>query len=278
MKNKFFIFLFFLSALTLAGACTKIGNTPQNSATTQSAHEDPDGYWTCSMHPQIHQHEKGKCPICGMDLIHISGKKIIETKSQNVNENENELQITQQQLNMVGIGRYTVLRKNFKVSIAVSGNLLTSGEIAIPIYESDLALVTLGSDFSGTTNSAPQEILKGKIKRIDMMMDPTTRTLRVFGTLSQHPKKMIGDGEFHGEITTQLMNQLVIPEEAVLHTGLRDLVYMISTDNKITPRAVTLGNKSMGEFQVLTGLSEGDVISSGPNFLLDSESKIRGAQ
>ncbi|MBL6447148.1 efflux RND transporter periplasmic adaptor subunit [Fulvivirga sp. 29W222] len=25
--------------------------------------------WTCSMHPQIRQHEPGKCPICGMDLI-----------------------------------------------------------------------------------------------------------------------------------------------------------------------------------------------------------------
>ncbi|MCB0656691.1 MAG: efflux RND transporter periplasmic adaptor subunit [Saprospiraceae bacterium] len=26
-------------------------------------------WWTCSMHPQIRQHEPGKCPICGMDLI-----------------------------------------------------------------------------------------------------------------------------------------------------------------------------------------------------------------
>lgn len=25
--------------------------------------------WTCSMHPQIHKEEPGKCPICGMDLI-----------------------------------------------------------------------------------------------------------------------------------------------------------------------------------------------------------------
>lgn len=28
-----------------------------------------DTIWTCSMHPQIHQKEPGKCPICGMDLI-----------------------------------------------------------------------------------------------------------------------------------------------------------------------------------------------------------------
>jgi Cu(I)/Ag(I) efflux system membrane fusion protein len=29
--------------------------------------------WTCSMHPQIRQSKPGKCPICGMDLIPISG-------------------------------------------------------------------------------------------------------------------------------------------------------------------------------------------------------------
>jgi Cu(I)/Ag(I) efflux system membrane fusion protein len=26
-------------------------------------------YYTCSMHPQIHQDKPGKCPICGMTLI-----------------------------------------------------------------------------------------------------------------------------------------------------------------------------------------------------------------
>lgn len=26
-------------------------------------------YWTCSMHPSVHQDGPGKCPICGMDLV-----------------------------------------------------------------------------------------------------------------------------------------------------------------------------------------------------------------
>jgi hypothetical protein len=28
------------------------------------------GYWTCPMHPEIHQATAGKCPICGMDLVY----------------------------------------------------------------------------------------------------------------------------------------------------------------------------------------------------------------
>jgi YHS domain-containing protein len=27
------------------------------------------GYWTCPMHPEIHQTASGKCPICGMNLV-----------------------------------------------------------------------------------------------------------------------------------------------------------------------------------------------------------------
>jgi YHS domain-containing protein len=26
------------------------------------------GYWTCPMHPEVHQSTAGKCPICGMNL------------------------------------------------------------------------------------------------------------------------------------------------------------------------------------------------------------------
>ena len=29
--------------------------------------------WTCAMHPQIRMSEPGKCPICAMDLIPLSG-------------------------------------------------------------------------------------------------------------------------------------------------------------------------------------------------------------
>ncbi len=36
----------------------------------------PDGsYYTCTMDPQIHNDKPGSCPICGMDLVKVKGKK-----------------------------------------------------------------------------------------------------------------------------------------------------------------------------------------------------------
>ena len=31
--------------------------------------DKPDVAWTCPMHPEVHEHEAGRCPQCGMDLV-----------------------------------------------------------------------------------------------------------------------------------------------------------------------------------------------------------------
>ncbi|RME93328.1 MAG: efflux RND transporter periplasmic adaptor subunit [Candidatus Hydrogenedentota bacterium] len=42
----------------------------------QSNTQKVDGYYTCSMHPQVIKHEPGNCPICGMKLVfQPTGKK-----------------------------------------------------------------------------------------------------------------------------------------------------------------------------------------------------------
>jgi hypothetical protein len=37
----------------------------------QQAPAPSGGFWTCSMHPQVGMPQKGKCPICGMDLVRL---------------------------------------------------------------------------------------------------------------------------------------------------------------------------------------------------------------
>jgi Cu(I)/Ag(I) efflux system membrane fusion protein len=40
-----------------------------DSGQGEGAVGETEQIWTCSMHPQIRQHEPGQCPICGMELI-----------------------------------------------------------------------------------------------------------------------------------------------------------------------------------------------------------------
>ena len=74
-------------------------------------------------------------------------------------------------------------------------------------------------------------------------------------------------------IKYDLGEKLAVPEDAVMHTGTRDIVYIVDEDH-FKPRNVILGAKTDGYYEVLDGLKENEDIVTSGNFLVDSESKI----
>ena len=164
-----------------------------------------------------------------------------------------------------------------KAVIPVSGRLISSSAVAFQLYEQDLRYVHSGLKFKGESNTSPDEEILGTIRSVDTIVDPTSRTVRVIGSISKGPRGLIPETSFRGEVEIELKHKISIPESSVLHTGSREIVYLFGEGNRLKARAVKLGLKSEGFYEVLSGLSEGDVISSGPNFLIDSEAKIRGS-
>lgn len=271
--NLFKTILVLIPTLLLLGlvSCTK--QATSDKAKDSSVHEDPNGYWTCPMHPQIHQHEAGKCPICGMPLVLV---KADANKPAPKIETSAPIDVSPAPLKNSHISKFKIEKKDLLVELFLSGRMITTKEISFQIYESDLPAVKVGMEFTGSLASHPQEVLKGKIQSIDKLVDPSSRTLRVTGILSSSTSNYFAEASFHGQIKNLLKNQLLIPEESILHTGTRDLVYVFTQDNQLEARKVTLGQKSQGLVQVLSGLNEGEEISTGANFLIDSEAKIRG--
>lgn len=83
VKRSYILALVFLTAGILLGWF--IGSI-QRSSTVSSAHEQQavsanKEIWTCSMHPQIVREERGKCPICGMDLVLTTSREEDEDSS-----------------------------------------------------------------------------------------------------------------------------------------------------------------------------------------------------
>jgi hypothetical protein len=78
-------------------------------------------------------------------------------------------------------------------------------------------------------------------------------------------------------VEIRLKGVIGIPESSVLHTGNGDIVYMVHEGGHLMAQAVKLGLKAESYYEVLDGLEAEDFITSGPNFLIDSEAKIRGA-
>jgi Cu(I)/Ag(I) efflux system membrane fusion protein/cobalt-zinc-cadmium efflux system membrane fusion protein len=73
-------------------------------------------------------------------------------------------------------------------------------------------------------------------------------------------------------------DSLVIPQEAVIDSGVRKIVFVALGEGKFQPRDVNIGLEGNdNEFQVLEGLSEGEEIVLSAQFMLDSESRLREA-
>ena len=71
--------------------------------------------------------------------------------------------------------------------------------------------------------------------------------------------------------------RLVVPKEAVLDSGLRQLVFLDLGQGVYQPYPVKLGRRSQEYVEVLEGVKEGDRVVTSANFLLDAESKLASA-
>lgn len=70
---------------------------------------------------------------------------------------------------------------------------------------------------------------------------------------------------------------LAVPEQAVLHSGLRNLVIVQARPGEFQPREIAIGLVSEGWAEVTSGLREGEIVVTTSQFLIDSESNLRSA-
>jgi hypothetical protein len=253
---------------------SKKSDSKQKSSITQL---DSKSYWTCPMHPQIHLDHSGECPICHMKLVQVQEQAQMQEADQTEGEKRSSVQVSQSQSQLLGIQKYQVEKMDLKAKIPVSGRILSSSSVAFQIYEDDLRYVHSGLSFTGESSTYSEDEISGMISSVDSIVDPTSRTVRVVGSIRKGAKNLRSETGFRGEIEIDLKDRIAIPESSVLHTGNGDLVYIFTDGNKLKAQKVKLGLKAEGFYEVVEGLKPDDNISSGPNFLIDSEAKIRGA-
>ena len=119
--------------------------------------------------------------------------------------------------------------------------------------------------------------MRARFRTSTTTLNTEARTVRVRVEMP-NPGLRLKPGMF-GTVTlrTDAARTLVVPKEAVLDTGLRQLVFMDRGEGAYAPYPVKLGRRSQDSVEVLEGLKEGDRIVTSANFLLDAESKLTSA-
>lgn len=238
------------------------------ATTHDHSHEKEESLYVCPMHPEVIDSKKSRCPLCGMPLV----KKEKETTNK---EKNNSFSITEYQKKLINIQSYTVTKKDLNINRHYSGKIISKREVAFIVHESEFFDLKIGSHFTGEMIAHKGYELEGVITSIDTFLDPITKTVRAIGTFKESLRQELNGASFLGEIHLLLKDVLTIPVESVIHGGLEDIVYVVN-GNKLTYKSVKLGNKNKEYFEVIEGLKPNDIILRGPNFLIDSEAKIRG--
>ncbi len=147
----------------------------------------------------------------------------------------------------------------------------------ISVYEYELGLIKVGAPVEIEAIAYPGEIFTGAIASMNPVLDPMTRTNQVRVEIANAEDKLKPEMFVRAGIRADLGEKLVVPENAVLDTGLRKIVYLSRSGDTLESREVKTGQKGEGYYEVLDGLSEGDIVVTSGNFLIDSESKLKSA-
>ena len=147
------------------------------------------------------------------------------------------------------------------------------------IYEQDLALLKLGQEAEVSLSYLPDRKFRGRITYIYPTVDEKTRTARVRMEF-HNPGLFLKPGMFatvevHSELEPQA---LLVPDTAILRSGDKNTVFVALENGRFEPRTVTIGAQGENDqYQVLSGLNEGERVVTSGQFLLDSESQLREA-
>jgi Cu(I)/Ag(I) efflux system membrane fusion protein len=169
----------------------------------------------------------------------------------------------------------------------VAGSAFQAGQVLFriasldPIWviasvpEQDAALVRQGMEAIIRDPYRDTVVRHGLVSFVYPSLDSMTRTADVRVT-TRNPDGRLRPGSFvNVDLVTQRRKRLTVPESAVLPTGERHVVFVDIGGGRLVPREVRLGARANGDYEVLGGLRDGEVVVTSGNFLVAAESKLR---
>lgn len=149
--------------------------------------------------------------------------------------------------------------------------------VTADVYESELPYVKLGQPATIKLSFIPGKTFHGRVTYSYPMLDPQTHTAKV--RIGVPNTNLLLKPNMFADVELQIAygRHVVVPQEAVLDSGKRQIVFVVHDNGKFEPREVTVGptvdNNTIIEF----GLEKGETIVTSGNFLLDSESRLKSA-
>lgn len=143
------------------------------------------------------------------------------------------------------------------------------------VFESDLINIHIGT--TGEVTLPNNETQTGRVTYVNPFIESSTRTAKVRLEFA-NPHLRLRPGMFvNVGLKTHIPPQIIVPRDAVIDTGTRQLVLIDDGNGKYTLREIKIGTQSQEYYAVLEGLAVGEKVARNIQFLIDSETQLKQA-
>ena len=155
---------------------------------------------------------------------------------------------------------------------------LSSVWVYVDVFEEELPWVRKGDEAEMEVEGVPGEIFKGHLTYIYPYAERQTRTIKA--RLEFPNDDLLLKPEMFADVTIRSQPKAgvtAVPAEAVVRSGVREKVFVVTDPGKFEPREVVVGVTSEGWTEISEGVTPGEEVVVSAQFLIDSESKLREA-
>ena len=157
---------------------------------------------------------------------------------------------------------------------------ITPVKILVGVSETDYTKVHKGDKVTVTADALPGKTFTGSVVRLYPVMDAASHTFKVEVQIPNNDRLVRPGMYVRTTINMGNNDSIVIPDSAVVKqqgSGQR-LVYVIDADNVVSVKVVTIGLHFGSNYEILSGLEEGDRVITEGQSALKAGIKVEVAQ
>lgn len=149
--------------------------------------------------------------------------------------------------------------------------------IMVTLYEYDVAIVNIGDLAEVQLPYDSKSNFNAKISYISPEIELETRTAKARIEVDNKNKNLKPGMYVNVILKKELGQSIIIPEGAVLDTGLRKIVFVKTGISRFEPRDIKVGPRVENQFVILSGLNVGEEVVTSAHFFIDAESKLKAS-
>ncbi len=151
--------------------------------------------------------------------------------------------------------------------------------VYVSIYDNEVPWVRVGQKATMELSYMPGQVQEGKVAYIYPYLNEKARDIKVRLEFP-NPGLDLKPGMYANVWikTPSIEDAIVVPSEAVIRSGQRNLVFVTREEGRFEPREVRIGEENDdGKIRIVSGLLENEEVVISAQFLIDSESRLQEA-